>query len=330
MKARITKIIQQLFEDKEYKFEVYIRIKDSMILKKMILFEGNPNSGSDDENFKKCVQDSIEEAIKNKFIDENIEYDLAENIADNQKKFYIIKQDDSYEPFSMIKNSVAPINKFSMDERDNAAGIFLKFKRRNLSLWAYQHIYPTAIPNKRNTSFLSLQQGDSFIGMDKPMFPIAKKVDILVIGDEIITSNITLMERSFGFQGFIKRHANKTIENITELGLVTNVDKLTDYIERSKPKYAKKMMRIKNSKVLKMSSEDLLKRVQTLPRWNGKFEIEDEHIVLNTYSHVESLIELLDETYTRSDVTGEEYKTDVKKWVGPPIALKRQVKQELT
>ena len=39
--------------------------------------------------------------------------------------------------------------------------------------------------------------------------------------------------------------------------------------------------------------------------------------VLNIYAHVELLIDLLDERYTRSDITDEEYDTDVKKVAEP-------------
>ncbi|MFR6566609.1 MAG: Kiwa anti-phage protein KwaB-like domain-containing protein, partial [Blautia wexlerae] len=47
--------------------------------------------------------------------------------------------------------------------------------------------------------------------------------------------------------------------------------------------------------------------------WKDKFEENQEGlIVLNTYQQVEDLIDLLDERYTRSDVTNQEYDTDVK------------------
>lgn len=48
--------------------------------------------------------------------------------------------------------------------------------------------------------------------------------------------------------------------------------------------------------------------------WKDKFEENQEGlIVLNTYQQVEDLIDLLDERYTRSDVTNQEYDTDVKR-----------------
>ena len=56
--------------------------------------------------------------------------------------------------------------------------------------------------------------------------------------------------------------------------------------------------------------------------WKDKFEENQEGlIVLNTYQQVEDLIDLLDETeeerYTRSDVTNQEYDTDVKRVAKP-------------
>ena len=52
--------------------------------------------------------------------------------------------------------------------------------------------------------------------------------------------------------------------------------------------------------------------------WKDKFEENQEGlIVLNTYQQVEDLIDLLDERYTRSDVTNQEYDTDVQRVAKP-------------
>lgn len=97
------------------------------------------------------------------------------------------------------------------------------------------------------------------------------------------------------------------------------MDKVSAYIGRSKLLYAKKMMRIKDSKVLQKTSEELYERVTTVPRWQGVFNLDEENhkIVINTYQQVENLIDLLDERYTCSDITGEEYDTSAKKWIAP-------------
>lgn len=161
---------------------------------------------------------------------------------------------------------------------------------------------------------------DYFIEQKEPLITIATKVDVLIMQDYIITSNIGLMQKSFGFQDFIVATADKSVERVMNKALVANPEKLKEYINRGKTnKYAKKMMRIVNSKVLDLSKEKLMERVHTLERWKDKFEENGEgQIVLNTFQQVEYLIDLLDERYTRSDVTNQEYDTDVKQ-VAEPI-----------
>ena len=94
---------------------------------------------------------------------------------------------------------------------------------------------------------------------------------------------------------------------------------MSEYISRSKLTYAKKMLRLKNSKVLTKSKDELYTKITTLPRWRGKFEVnETDHTIrLKNYEQIENLIDLLDERYTRSDVTDEEYDTSAKKWIAP-------------
>ena len=74
------------------------------------------------------------------------------------------------------------------------------------------------------------------------------------------------------------------------------------------------MMRAMNSPVLSMTAEALFLKVSTVERWKGKFKDPvDGKIPIETFKEVESLIDLLDERYTVSEITGQEYDTDVKK-----------------
>ena len=146
------------------------------------------------------------------------------------------------------------------------------------------------------------------------LLTISRKIDILIINGHLITSNTTLLQKSFGFQNYIYQSAAQAVSSITEKGLVSNVEKLTEYISRGKPKYAKKMMRIGNSRVLSLSTEELLAKIKTVTRWKDKFNIDEatNQIVLKTYAEVEDFIDLFDERFTRSDITDTEYDTDVK------------------
>ena len=153
-----------------------------------------------------------------------------------------------------------------------------------------------------------------FAEQRESLLTIAKKIDILIMDNYLITNNIPLLQKHFGFQDYIYQSAQQTIQCIIQKKLIENTEKLTEYISRGKSKYAKKMMRIGSSKVFDLTHEQLMDKVNTLPRWQGKFNFnQDSHqIILNTYKEVESLIDLFDERYTRSDVTDTEYDTDVK------------------
>ncbi|MGG0821396.1 DUF4868 domain-containing protein [Paenibacillus turicensis] len=318
-RERTVESINRIFQNNEYGFEAFVVMKNDA-LKRLILFEGDPRNRrlNNHENFKEIIRADISEYIINEFLSPEAEYAMAEKIADNQHKYYVIEQTDAYHPFNMLNTSIDSLDTFSMNDRPEAKGLLFMFKRDETKIWGYQHIYAVTVPNKSRKGWLSVQEGEVFKEMPLPLFPISKKVHLLIIEHEIVTKDISLMQRSFRFETFIRNSAITVIEKIKNIDLVDNLGKLSLYAERTQLTYAKKMMRIKNSAVLRLSAEILLEKIQTLPRWSGKFILNNDKIVLNTFIHVENLIDLLDEKYTRSDVTGEEYSTDVKQ-LAPPI-----------
>lgn len=318
---RIKKILQKAVQDKNNcGFAAYIVAKTDSKLRKMIFDEEKFNSG----NYKHIVRDAILNVISEKYLAEETEFASGANVADNQKKYYIIAQSEEYRPFDYLDVQVEDIPEFKFDQIDDASGIIFWFRIEENEFWVYQHLWSIMVPNKKKTNLLSRLQKyenhDYFIEQKEPLITIATKVDVLIMQDYIITSNIGLMQKSFGFQDFIVATADKSVERVMNKALVANPEKLKEYINRGKTnKYAKKMMRIVNSKVLDLSKEKLMERVHTLERWKDKFEENGEgQIVLNTFQQVEYLIDLLDERYTRSDVTNQEYDTDVKQ-VAEPI-----------
>lgn len=313
-------VISCLFADEEYAFEAFILMKGDRKLKKFVLYEGAPENRNNTEiNFKKKLQNAIVDVIKGKFGSETAEYDLVENIADNQNKFYVIPQTDEYKPFEALASSSAVTESYCVAEREAAEGIFFRYEREGMVLWAFQYFWPNAIPNRKGTGFHIIPQDDVFVELRKPILAVTHKVDLLVIDNHIITNDVGLLQAHYDFQQYVRTTATHIVSEITTLDLVSNMGKVTEYISRSKLTYAKKMLRLKNSKVLTKTKEDLYTKITTLPRWRGKFEIneKDHTINLKNYGQVENLIDLLDERYTRSDVTDEEYDTSAKKWVEP-------------
>ena len=341
----IIQTISTIFKDDNYTFDAYIWITNKSnenspkdgndtVLKKFVLFEGAPKECNNlDVNFKKKLQIKIAGVIIDKYgnnteDDNNDKYDSIENIADNQNKFYIIPETDEYRPFKILdrifKDKDNGIDKddgienYRVDDITSAKGIFFRYKRDDKEIWAFQHFWPTSISNRKGV-FHIISQDDVFVELTKPILVISHKVDLLIINDQIITNDIALLQTRYGFQSYIRASAAQVISKVSKLSFVSNTDKLNDYISQIKLTHAKKVLRLKSSKVLDKTKEELYHKITTLPRWQGKFEInETDHTIhLKTNVHVENLIDLLDERYTRSDITNEEYDTSAKKWIGP-------------
>ena len=320
LRTSVVQKINLMFNDEEYTFEAFILIKGGHMLKKFILYEGAPQDRNETSiNFKKKLQLVIAESIKAKFTEESVEFDLVDNIADNQNKFYIIPQTEDYSPFAAIHAATQDNESYRITDRENAEGIFFRYQRGENIIWAYQYFWPNAIPNRKGLAFHIVPQDDVFTELQKPILAISQKVDLLIIDDKIVTNDIALLQAHYDFQQYVRITAQRVVSEITSLSLVSNMDRVVNYISRSKLTYAKKMLRLKNSKVLSKDKEELYTKITTLPRWSGKFDLDKEShtILLKNYRQVENLIDLLDERYTRSDVTDEEYDTSAKKWVEP-------------
>ena len=120
----------------------------------------------------------------------------------------------------------------------------------------------------------------------------------------------------YGFEDLIRQKAENTINRIQELSIVSNNNKLCEYIERGKLIYMKKMMRISSSPVFNMSLTDLISSIKQNERWNTLLNIgQNNKIELNTFKDVEKLIDLFDERYTYSKISNTEYDTKVKRVV---------------
>lgn len=312
IKERIGEITK---DPKHCGFEVYIITKTEPRLKRMGFVE---TSASD---LRQKLKDSIMKTLSEKYNSEDADYVSADRIADEQKKFYIISTSDDYDPLSVLKTTPGS---FCKEDIIDATGIAFLIRCGRKHIWAYQHLWSIMVPNKSKKNWMariiSSKEGDVFEEMTDPIITFTEKIDILVIDDHIITSDYILLQNSFGFQDYIRLRADQTIAVVEEKSIVANIDKLKDYVQRGngKPKYAKKMMRITDSKVLKMEPEKLWEKIHQSARWNGKIKEKEGQFILETYTQVEALIDLLDERYTRSDITDTEYDTDVKQ-VAEPI-----------
>ena len=317
LKERVAAEIREVL-DGDYGFDVYIAMKDKTEgLKRFVLYEVKPRQRG---GFKEQIREKIVGTIYAKFLSEESLYVTMDALANEQNRFFVIAQDQEYSPFSYLEKPDEDILNFSLADKDKADGVLFKFTRhlaeRIAVLWAYQKIHPSAIPNKKKSHFQikvrSAERPDVFEEMTDQLFMITQSVDLLVLGEEIITDNVKLMERHFGLEDFVRTSAARAVDVIAMVRLVKNVDKLQEYVNRSNKRYAKKMLTIHKYPVASMEKDKLLARVGSVKRWQNVFEVRDGEIWLRNHEDVEQLIDLFTERFTRSDITEREYDTAVK------------------
>lgn len=313
--TRIRDLLSDFYSNQnECGFAAFVVMKNEPKLKQMSLSEIENEEGN---TFRDVLKAMVFSVINDCFLTPEAEYVDGTRLADKQQKNLIINQSGTFIPFYFLNNSDENII-FSIEDLANACGVAFKIRKENKTIWCYQHLWSIMIPNRKKNSIMTrLNKFENQIVFEEQkddLLTISRKIDILIIDGCLITSNTNLLQKNFGFQDYIYQSAEQAIGSITETNLVANSEKLREYIRRGKPKYAKKMMRIGTSRVLSLSAQELLNRINTLSRWNGKFVIDEktDKIVLTTFKEVENLIDLFDERFTRSDITNTEYDTDVK------------------
>lgn len=304
--------LEQLIKNPhEFGFTAYAVAKTLPRLRKIAFDEGTIDTT---DGYRHKVKQMIVEVIGETYLSDSVEYSTGSRVADNQHKLYMVPQTDEYAPFAFLAQP--EVGQFKFDDINEITGIIFELRYDNDTIWAYQHLWSIMVPNKKKSNLLTkvmhFENVDVVAEQKEPLLTIARKVDLIVASGMIITSNISLLQSSFGFQSFIRLEAAKAIARIRNNRITKNPEKLQQYIDRKGSRYAKKMMRISDSAVLELSAEEIITRISTVERWRDSFQVEDHQIILKNFSQVEALIDLMDERYTRSDITSREYDTDVK------------------
>lgn len=293
-------------------FEAYAVINPDKVLKRLLFSEQGEHGGLNYE-----IKRFLVDTIRDKFLRSDARYLPSSQIADETQAFYIIEQTDTYQPFSFF-DSVSDL--FLETDINEINGFVFVYRYGDNEVYLYQRGNNTTVPNRKRMHVLTkLLAGDDSLILEQqrePLLTISKGIDAIIINKYIITDNLKMMERNFDFQDYINERAQKATNEIVNTGFFSNTNKLNEYLSRGEQSkhYARKMMRVSGSPVFDMTSDELFQKITTVDRWKGVFKTPvDGRIPLESYRDVENVIDLFDERYTISEITGQEYDTDVKR-----------------
>ena len=165
----------------------------------------------------------------------------AENISDNRKVLYEIVQTDPYIPFSFLEKYDRVNDLYSEQDQDALIGFAFAINQNDSVIWFYQNIYAVNLLKRSRSLYAMLSKGNTYTLLDREIVKIEARIDITIVGKSIITSKIDLLQKSFGFDEYVKREAHKTISQIEEMGLLTDTVKCEDLINKEKLTNAKKL-----------------------------------------------------------------------------------------
>lgn len=264
----------------------------------------------------KSIKSKISDTVRERYVRFDVEYDSSENIADNRKSLYEIIQDSDYKPFSSL-NRVEDCNHYySEEDKKTLIGFLFRINLNDKFFWIYQHTYPFS-RIKKSKQVLAYLVGDTYEELEHEIVNIDSRVDIIIIGDSIITSEINLIQRFFYFERYIRTGAQKTIDIIESKDIVNEIGIFKSLEEKTQLTNAKKLLKAKNSPVLKMEKGILFERLSSHLRYQTMFKIEDNHIIISSQKDACAFLKMLNDDIVRSELTGTEYDSPSKTVMEP-------------
>ena len=271
-----------------------------------------------DDTLKTKISEMLEGILRSNYLDEEAQVDSSDNIADNSKIFYEIVQSTEYQPFAFLDTFDSVTASYSESDAEHIMGFAFRLNVNDSGIWLYQQLaYPQMIKRSRHL-YAMLSTGEIYTVLDRDILRLESKIDCLVLGGSIITHKIDLMQRSFQFESFIRNEAAKTINLISEMDIVDNIDRFIALGDRKALTNAKKLMKAKHSPVLRMEKNKLLEKLKTLPRYKDKLEIDNGKIKISNQKQAIEFIKMLNDSILRSELTDAEYDSVVKIEL-PPI-----------
>lgn len=299
------KIESIINSEKGFGFEAYACIKKGEKLEgiKFIIED------KDDNSFKNAICDKITQCCKDKYLYEGFDLKQIDDLYDNTNSLFEIPQNETYSPFLFLNN--LSDETFNDTDKPYLFGFIFRFNIGKKEFFAYQQVYPVTVPQKKKGTFL-YSKNNVYKEFTKELLRIDYRIDLLIIEDSIIAGNIKLLQSKFGFEMFIRNESKSTLDLITKMDIIENMEKLCAFEGKEKLTNAKKLMKIKKSPVLSMDKNILIKNLQTLPRYKEKLTIIDNKIKIRTNKDIEVLLKILNDDYLKSELTGKPYESSNK------------------
>ena len=266
-----------------------------------------------DESLERDIKVITDEWMKNEIFNENFELKNVDFIDENEKIFYGLDNYDSKLTFPKMNFPSSDL--FKEDDQINLVGLLVKINKDNDVLWLYQHKYKMTRMDRKSFLYAILNGENCYESLEKDVFRIDHKFDFVIVDDFLTAKNWKLLQQNFGFEIYVRSVAAQKINEIEQMGIVADMTMLRNcgdnYI------FAKKIMKLKDSKVLTLDRETLLNKVFDHPHYSSMLDKDQTtgNIKVATKKAVINLLKMLNDSILHSQLTEADYesanKTDI-------------------
>ena len=255
---------------------------------------------------KDRVRAIVLDVLREQYLDDDAEYGDISDVIDNKKMVYVLEQSEEYCPFSTLGDNLDVISTFEEKNIERVLGFIFKINLNSKKIFAYQQAYVGSRLQAKNVLRI-MQKEDVFQIVEKEMLKIDKRVELVIVDNTILVRNVKVLQDYFGFQLFVRNQAQSVISKLEELDILGDIDVLKECQNGEKLTISKKLMKIKNSPVLEMDKDELIRKIPLIPRYRGIIHIEDGKIRTSTKKDVDNLLKLLNDDIVKSELTDKEY-----------------------
>lgn len=218
---------------------------------------------------------------------------------------------------------------FRMDLLSSIDSLLIVLADDENEITLYKKLSPVEVIGRGGFIFKSaLERLERF---EDQLLRITSKFQVIRVADELIITDLSSIEKSFGFHDVITREASVSLNVINNMNLVNNIDSLYELV--SSVTFARKLTKVaKNSPVIRhnIPNVDIINFSKTHPLTKSKMRYNEDQtqFVLDTKKSKDLLIKILNDDLLTSELTKLYYDSLAKD--GIEIELQNEAKNNET
>lgn len=218
----------------------------------------------------------------------------------------------------LVEAATKPVDtKFHLikDGLANIFGIIYRFgiDGKSVTLFKLHKGFDTITRGSRTILMVPIPSNDRMERLESTAVKLTGNFDLMLVNGHLIVTSIGVMESTFKVDQLIRDKAAQKLKAIEESGILKDVTKLSGALQNL-PVARKLNKASRTSTVLQLEKSVITRFVEGHLTLSEDLSIDKatHKIEIKTNKHVKVFLQLLDDDFLRSELTGEEYEALLK------------------